>query len=94
VSARDATIKAMLRDWNPLVRWILAGVASGVICTAACLFLGFFVPTWIFGRDTPDSPYTGQIFSVTLSFASAYSVLGFILLTIFFYRRMSGSGGS
>ncbi|GEM_PF-2741538 len=79
----------MLRDWHPLVRWTLAGLASGIVCTAACVFLGYVLPTWIFGKDTPDSPTTGQIFSVTLSFASAYSLLAFILLTVFLYQRMS-----
>jgi hypothetical protein len=68
---------------------MLAVLVSGIICTAACVFFGFLVPTWLVGQDTPDSPYTGQVFSVALSFASAYSLLGFILLTVYFHGRLS-----
>ena len=84
----------MSRDWHPLVRWTVAGLVSGILCTAACLFFGFLLPTWVFGRDTPDSPSTGLIFSVTLSFASAYSLLAFILLTVFLNRRLSSGARS
>ena len=44
---------------------------------------------WIVGPDKPDSTYTGQIFSVALSFASAYALLGFILLTVFLHRKLT-----
>jgi hypothetical protein len=68
---------------------MVAGLASGIISTAACLFFGVLLPTWIVGKDTATSSTTGEVFSVTLSFASAYALLAFTLLTLFFYRRLS-----
>ena len=70
-------------------RWLVAGLASAVPCTAVCWFFGFVLPTWMVGPDNPTSSYTGQVFSVALSFASAYGLLAFILLTIFLHKRFS-----
>ena len=72
-------------------RWLVAGLASAVLCTAMCWFFGFVLPTWLVGPDRPDSPYTGQVFSVALSFASAYGLLAFILLTINLHKRLSAA---
>ena len=69
-------------------RWLMAGFASAIVCTAACVFFGLLLPTWLVGPDKPTDSYTGQVFSVALSFASAYSVLGFFLLMVFLHRRL------
>jgi hypothetical protein len=81
----------MLRSVHLVVRWLVAGIASAIICTVASWFFGILLPTWIVGPDRLDSPYTGQVFSVALSFASAYGVLAFILLTIFLHKRLSAA---
>ena len=73
---------------NNLVRWLIAGIASAIICTGMCAFFGFLLPTWLVGPDKPTDSYTGQVFSVALSFASAYSVLGFFVLMVFLHRRL------
>jgi hypothetical protein len=52
------------------------------------LFFGFVLPTWLVGPDKPTDSYTGQVFSVALSFASAYSMLTFFLLMAFLHRRL------
>jgi len=69
----------------------MAAVASGILSIAACWFFGMVLPTWMVGKDSPTSPDTGQVFSVMLSFASAYSLFAFILLTVYFYRRFSAA---
>jgi len=84
----------MIRDLHPVIRWTVAGLASGIICIAAFWFFGDLLPTWIFGPDSPTSPTSGQVFSISLTFASAYSLLAFFLLMVFFYHRLSGRSGS
>jgi hypothetical protein len=78
----------ILRDWNLLIRWLIAGLVSAIISTAACLFFGYLLPTWIVGPDQRDSALTGEVFSITLTFATVYSLFGFILLTLFFHRKL------
>jgi hypothetical protein len=78
----------MPRDLHLLIRWLIAGLASAIISTAACLFFGWLLPTWIVGPDKADSTLTGEVFSIALSFATVYSLFGFILLTLFLHRKL------
>ena len=82
----------MFKNLNPALRWSLAALASGIVCTAACWLVGYLLPTWIFGPDSPTSPTSGQIFSVTLSFACCYALLLFFLLTVVVFHGISGAG--
>lgn len=70
-----------------LVSGAAAILIAAAIAVAVFLCFGVGLPKWIYGSDTTESPYGGLVLTPFASFAAAYSLLAFILLAVFFYRR-------
>jgi hypothetical protein len=86
-------VNVKLRRLHSLVPWLIAALVSAIVCFAAGSFFGYLVPTWIYGPSSGNAPHTAEVFSISLSFATVYSLLGFILLTLFLHRKLAAKHG-
>ena len=76
--------------FGKFLRGAAATLIAVIISTVAYLVCGVWLPNWIYGSGRiTNSPDGAQILFAFVSLASIYSIFGFILLTLFFYRKFT-----